>query len=136
VVIRPGIFFVIASVIFIVRHFVPTRSDVALAEKSELRMHFYGDDREPTRISAVNIWRWYYLRNIFIGIEKETGKQSKSIISTFFISFDRPTKVGTLTVRSSDFRIPAYEVKQFTNRFAIISFLGELPAGSLEIGTY
>jgi hypothetical protein len=32
-----------------------------------------------------------------------------------------------------DIRLPAYEVKDFNNRFAIIVFAGEVPMGTLEI---
>jgi hypothetical protein len=142
----PAIFFVIATLIFIFRAVAPSATSksagpvqsvaAALIEKSELRMHSYGDDRDPTRLSDVNVWRWYYLRTAFIGIDKESGNVVKRVSPTLFVSFDSPTKVGTLAVRSSDFKLPQYEVKQFTNRFAIIWFSDELPAGEFVVETY
>lgn len=103
-----------------------------LKDSAELRLHFYGDDRPPTRIFASNIWRWYYLRNMFVTIDKNTGKEQRYAIPNLFISFDEPVKVGTLEV-IADFKLPLYEVKEFTNRFAIIAFSGDLPAGDLNI---
>ena len=106
----------------------------ALADTEILHLHLYGDERVPTLISSNNVWRWYYLRNIIKGVTKK-GKLPETIgtITILFISFDRPVKVTTLEVRSSDTRLPTHEVKEFNNRFAIIVFSDALPMGTLEV---
>jgi hypothetical protein len=48
-----------------------------------------------------------------------------------FVTFDNPVRVGTLEV-SADFKLPAYEVKEFNNRFAIIVFGDDLPTGDVK----
>jgi len=58
------------------------------------------------------------------------------VVGNLFLSFDRPVKVGTLEVSAHGFTLPSYEVKEFTNRYAIIVFSNELPAGSLQIKVY
>src|SRR5260370_42315353 len=62
----PAALVVIATVILIIRAIIGPRSKEQFVEKSELTLHIYGDDRWPTRISETNIWRYFYLRNIFI----------------------------------------------------------------------
>ena len=49
------------------------------------------------------------------------------------LTFDNPVKMSTLEVSSPDFKMPMYEVKEFTNRYAIITFLDQIPAGTLSI---
>lgn len=106
----------------------------ALVDTATLRLHLYGDERVPTVVSSNNVWRWYYLRNIIKGITKK-GKLPETIgtITILFISFDRPVKVTTLEVSSSDIKLPTHEVKEFNNRFAIIVFSNALPTGTLEV---
>ena len=105
-----------------------------LRDNAELRLHMYGDDRQPTRISATNIWRWYSLRNIVMEIDAQTGQYRERAVTTILIvSFDVPVRVGTLEVHSPDTRLPRYETKEFNNRFAIITFSDNLSAGTLEI---
>ena len=50
-----------------------------------------------------------------------------------YINFDKPVNVGTLEVESDGFRLPPYDTKEFTNRFAIIVFGEDLPAGTIII---
>jgi hypothetical protein len=47
-----------------------------LANSADLVLEIFDNERTPSRISYDNIWRWYYLRTIMIGIEKDTGKQA------------------------------------------------------------
>lgn len=72
-----------------------------LVDSATLRLHIYSDNRTPQRLSYENIWRWYYMRQVLVGIDKDTGKQvSQDIICTLFGTFDNPVKVGTLTISS------------------------------------
>jgi hypothetical protein len=99
-----------------------------LKERSELRLHVYGDTRLPERLSADNIWRWFYMHDVLVMLNQDGSKKSEILTSKLFISFDQPVSVGTLTVKS-DKPLARYEVKEFNNRFAIIHF-GEAPVES------
>jgi hypothetical protein len=105
---------------------VPARGD--LKERAELRLHIYGDNRLPERLSAENIWRWFYMQDSLVMLNQDGTKNIELLTSKLFISFDQPVSVGTLTIRS-DKPLAHYEVKEFTNRFAIIHF-GEVPIDS------
>ena len=101
-----------------------------LADFAELHLRYYGDGRPPTEVSQVGIWRWYSLRNSMIVMTPQ-GTATGSL-TNIFISFDKPVRAGTLEVKSVDYIIPKYEVKEFNNRFAIIA-IDETPAGILDI---
>jgi len=105
----------------------------ALVDSAEIRFHIYGDERQPTRISQSNVWRWFILGIILPVKEIKTGKKRISIQPILFIVFDKPVKAGTLEVSSPDSKLPLYEVKEFRSRYAIIVFDGELTSGTLNI---
>ncbi len=65
--------------------------------------------------------------------DKDGALQQGVMSTTLFVNFEVPVKVGTLEVVSTN--ILKYEIKEFNNRFAIIVFSGELPAGTLTIRT-
>ena len=103
-----------------------------MVKNAELRLHIFGDERQPTPISLHNVWRWYYLRNILVGIDKETGRRVEHIILSLFILFDQLVAIGTPEV-TAGFQLPRYEVKDFSNRAIIVGFSGDLPAGDLTV---
>jgi hypothetical protein len=103
-----------------------------LADRASLRLHMYGDTRQPDRLSYSNIWRWYHLADVLTVINQNGTKDRELIRSKLFISFDQPVIVGTMTVRA-DRPLPPYEVKEFNNRFAIIVFGEQLPECNVDI---
>ncbi|MFO9403474.1 hypothetical protein SDB56_10060 [Legionella pneumophila serogroup 1] len=103
-----------------------------LALRAELTFHFYGDTRNPKLLSSENLWRWYLLRNCFVTVDNQ-GITHKITISNLYITFDTPVKIGTVEVNSPDSKLPAYEVKEYNNRFVIIVFQDELTSGTLNI---
>ena len=107
-------------------------SERNLVDKAVLRLHTYGDFRIPDRLAMENIYRWYYLVNIQV-TPRPDGEDRKIIGSTLFVSFDPDVRSTTLSVRSPDMKLPIYEVKDFNQRFAIVTFSGEVPAGTLEV---
>ena len=127
----PATFLILATVIFAKQLIWPS-----VIEKSELTLYIYGDDRWPKRLSETNVWRYFYLRNLLIAVNSKSGEKSEFMFPNLFICFDKPTKVGTLDVQSPDMKLPRYEVKEFKERFAIISFENELPAGTLTVKTH
>ncbi len=104
----------------------------ALVERASLRMHVYGDSRLPDKLSATNIWRWFYMNDVLVMMNQDGTKNREIVTSKLFISFDQPVGVGTMTVRS-DKPLTHYEVKEFNNRFAIIAFQESLPECNLDI---
>jgi hypothetical protein len=114
------------------------QSDVnQLVDAATLRLHIYADDGTPQRLSYNNIWRWFYLRTLLIGVDKDTGKaQQHNVMATLFVTFETPVKVGTLEFSSADIRLPLHEVKEFNNRFAIIVFLQAPTEGTLDISVH
>ena len=105
----------------------------AIVDSAELRLQMYGDSRTPTRLTATNIWRWYYLKTVFVTIEAATGSKTEHPVGTLFVTFDPQVRTGTLEVSSPDIALPQFEVKEFQSRFAIIAFSGPIPAGTLVI---
>jgi hypothetical protein len=59
-----------------------------LAERASLRLHVYGDSRTPDRISASNIWRWFYLADVLVMMKQDGTKDREITTSKLFISFD------------------------------------------------
>jgi hypothetical protein len=102
-------------------------------EKASLRLHIYGDLRAPDRLAFENIFRWYYLQTRIQSFDAKKKPLEEGRLSTLFVSFEEDVAIGTLTVRSPDMRLPPYEVKDFNQRFAIITFSGHVEAGTLEI---
>src|SRR5947209_19720466 len=106
----------------------PNELPGGLKERANLRLHVYGDTRLPDRLSADNIWRWFYMHEVLVMLNQDGTKKSEILTSKLFISFDQDLSVGTLTIRS-DKPLAQCEVKEFNNRFAIIQF-GEAPIES------
>jgi hypothetical protein len=108
--------------------------------KSELRLQFVGEPRPPNQIFMENIYTWYTLWSPSAAITMEDANKKQfgqSIIVpenwNIFVIFDRPTTVSEVTVSFSNPGFPPYEVKQTTNRSAIVNVSGSIPAGFLEI---
>lgn len=102
-------------------------------DNASLRLHIYGNNRIPERVSAENIFRWYYLKNIII-MNGPNGEQRSEVASaTLFVTFDPDVKISTIQVRSPDVKLPVYEVKEFNQRYAIIVFAGDIAPGTLEV---
>lgn len=108
------------------------RSKRTIAKTASLRLHVYGDSRTPERISADNIFRWYFLHTA-IGEIGPAGPTHIGVLSTLFVSFDCDVVISTLRVSSPDIQLPNHEVKEFNQRYAIIVFSGAFPRGTLEI---
>jgi hypothetical protein len=149
----PAILLVVATIIFIVRLFASNESKPLKAEvgsagappinlasaptpliaDSQLTLHTYGDARWPTRISETNVWRYFYLRNV-LTIIGNNGEKREIIFPNLFLVFDKPANSGTVDVSSPDFKLPKHTSHDLNNnRYVIITFEEDLPAGTLEI---
>lgn len=99
---------------------------------TSLRLHIFGDHGTPNRLGQKNIFRWFYLQMAVNGITPQ-GNQRVATFSTLFVTFEEDVAIHTLTVHSPDMQLPLYEVKEFNQRYAIIVFSANVPAGTLEI---
>lgn len=84
-------------------------------------------------ISQENIFRWFYLHMAVDGVAPQ-GNKRLATFSMLHVSFEDDVVIHTLRVRSPDMQLPQYEVKEFNQRYAIIVFSDNVPAGTLEIG--
>lgn len=103
-----------------------------VAKSASLRLHVFGDHRAPQKLSDENIFRWYYLQVETRFIQPD-GTQHAGKHATLFVTFQDDVVIRTLTVQSPDMQLPIYEVKEFNQRYAIVAFGGNVPAGTLEV---
>jgi hypothetical protein len=104
----------------------------AVVKVASLRLHVYGDHRTPERLASENIFRWFYLQTAINGVGP-SGVTRIGALATLFVSFENDVVISTLNVRSPDIRLPLYEVKEFKQRYAIVAFSDNVPAGTLEL---
>jgi len=97
---------------------------------TQITFHFYGDLRVPIVISNSNVYRWYHIKLVSQNKEQNVLKSDFVIL---FICFDNPIPITTFLVNSPDIKLPLYEVKEFNNRFAIICFNENIPAGTITL---
>ncbi len=102
-------------------------------DTAEVRLHIFGDERTPERLSHQNIWRWYYLRNMFVSIDTQNNKQTKLTAVNLFLAFEKPIAGATVSISSPDMVLPQHELKDLSSRSAVIAFSGELPRGTLIV---
>lgn len=102
-------------------------------ETANMQLHIFGDHRAPDLISSENVFRWYFLQNIFRGMNAESQEAEEHVLCTLFVTFENDVVVSTLKVSSPDMQLPRYEVKEFNQRFAIVVFGKAVPSGTLEI---
>lgn len=106
----------------------------SFVDTAELQIHVYADTRMPTRLSHSNIWRWYFMKQVLVQLNRDTGAEDRrNITSTLFLTFDAPVNMGTLEVSSPDMQLPMHEVKDFNSRSAIIFFNADVPEGTLAV---
>ena len=109
------------------------RGKPKVVDRALLRLHVYADHRVPDALTAENIFRWYHLRQGIVTITPDGKETAAFPMTTLFVTFEPEVRVSTLKVQSPDIALPAHEVKEFNQRFAIIAFMGELTAGTLEV---
>lgn len=100
-----------------------------------LRLHTFGDHRTPDRVAVENIFRWFYIQTGINGVGP-SGITRIGTLVTLFVSFENDVVVSTIKVSSPDMQLPIYEVKDFNQRYAIIVFSDNVPAGTLEVAVF
>jgi len=110
------------------------RKTSPFVDTADLQIHVYPDTRTPTRLSYSNIWRWYFMKQVLVQLNRDTGaEEQRTITSTLFLTFDSLVRVGTIEVSSPDIRLPQHEVKDFNSRSAIVFFNADIPEGTLVV---
>ncbi len=100
---------------------------------TELRLQFGDINDLPTKITNDNIWRWYALKTINIGMNPKTKKLEQVIgLWTIFVTFDKPVNFSQIRVTSTG-ALPTYEVKDSSQRSAVITIQGAIEHSVLDI---
>lgn len=108
------------------------RRDDDSVDTAEVRFHIFGDERIPEQLSRQNIWRWYYLRNMFVSIDAQNNKHIATAVN-LFLTFEKPVRGATVSISSPDMVLPQHELKDLNSRSAVIGFSAELPRGTLVV---
>jgi hypothetical protein len=98
--------------------------------KTNLTLKFGQGSTLPIAEGLANIWRWYALSNVVIIVSPEGQKEIKTW--NIFLALEKPIDVKQVTV-SSKSPLPTYEVKDYSDRSAVIAFAGDLVNLSIEI---
>ncbi len=96
---------------------------------SSAKIQFASGNVWPIHVATENI-SWYVVRN---QIQIDSFDAAIKPLSTqtiftwnLFVSFDTPTTYGQLAIDGNGAALPSYEVKISTQRFAVITFAGDL----------
>ncbi len=106
-----------------------SRRDAVTPLPTSLRLQFNAGNVMPLAIEERNIWRWYALAHVIrIVRQTATGQTTPETHKewTLFLVFEKPIPVSQVRIDSGGAVLPAYEVKDFGPRHAIIAFGGDL----------
>jgi hypothetical protein len=96
-------------------------------------LHLVFDGPNARAIGQNNIWRWFTLYHRVDQVDKDTAQITKSIINwEVFLVFDRPIALTQILIPGAA-ALPANEIKDATNRSAILVFHGDLSNKTIEI---
>jgi hypothetical protein len=93
-------------------------------DRSELRLSIPPGDEEPMVLFYMNIFKWHLFAQQSIGADKAAEPKTETIL---LIAFNHPTSSERLEVKS-DSPLPAHQIKEFNQRYAIIAFASPLRA--------
>lgn len=91
-----------------------------------LRLQFNAVNTVPVGLEKGNVWRWYALRTTIEGLDIKTKKPIKLGAWTIFITFDKPISFMQTQIDGAGSVLPTYEVKDSSQRSAVVWFSGEL----------
>lgn len=87
---------------------------------TNLTLSFPGNSRTPTPIKDNNIFRWYVLSNAF-SIQTEKGAIPYNTMWTIVLIFNEPINIKFLHLNHNISNFPQFEVKDTSQKHAIIS---------------
>lgn len=91
---------------------------------TSLTLSFPGNCRTPTPVTNSNIFRWYALSNTFTMLA-ESGNALISTMWTIVLVFDKPIHIKFLHLNQNISNFPQFEVKDTSQKHAIISIGGD-----------
>jgi len=100
---------------------------------TDLSLQFSAPNTMPVAVTQNNVWRWYALRNIFVGTDAKTKKTTEAYSWTIFISFDNPITFKQIHIDGGGSILPRYEVKDSSTRTAVIAFTGDIVGITVNI---
>jgi hypothetical protein len=115
-------------------------TDVEATEvNTVVRIQFYGDQQIPTEIARENIASWYALwsPSASVTLKDAAGNDVERHLFpknwNIFVMFAKPSKYRQIIVSFDRPGFPPYEVKQSSDRWAIINVSGDIPLGIMQI---
>lgn len=130
--------FTLDNVLFFLSGFAASLSAVMwvlLARKKSracVKLMFTSNNVVPCQIDSDNVFRWYSLKN-YVRFVAPDGFSEQCANTIVYISFQMEICPNFCDIFSTDFVVPKYEVKDFTSRYLIIVFEGDIPPGMLQI---
>lgn len=100
---------------------------------TKLRLQFNAANTLPLEIGQENIWRWYTLKTVVRGKDVKTRQPIDVAAWTIFVVFDRPVNFRQIRVDTAGMTIPGYEVKDSSQRSAVIFVAGDLVGVPLSL---
>jgi hypothetical protein len=105
---------------------------VASGIDTRIHLQFGAPNTLPIASDLQNIWRWYTLNNIVEMVPADGTPRREIKTWNIFITFDQPIDVKQIVI-NSDQPLPAYEVKDVSNRSAVIAFMSDLANIGIDI---
>jgi hypothetical protein len=120
----------LASLI-IVRH--RKQGGVLRVERTSLRLQYNAGSYVPLMLSEENIYRWYSFVQIAKFLKPRGKEVTETMSTTLFIVFNTPVAIKQIRIDGGGAKLPLHEVKDYSERHAVLSFLGELQSIVLHI---
>ena len=104
---------------------------------TSVRFFFSDPNNYPESTNMKNIYRWFTLKHVIVENRTETNSvitnDRKTISVSVFLVFDNPVnpEASQLHVSINSTRTPIYEVKDFSQRSAIIVISDDMSAGGI-----
>jgi hypothetical protein len=112
----------------------PVAQTLVTPTETRLRLQFNFGNLLPLAIEHINMFRWYTLNFFEIHPDAE-GKEAtrRVLITTIFLVFETPISIKQFRIDGSGAALPRFEIKDSSNRHAVIVFEGSLEGLILDI---
>jgi hypothetical protein len=119
------------------RHQSGRAEDASLADRFSLRLLFRKGDVTPEFVAAENLFRYYTIEHGLHVVDTKSGEKSHHFAGrSLFVVYDAPVRKSNVRVRFGGEYPAAYEVKETSNRHAVIVFTEPLENRVVEVETY
>lgn len=129
-----GITIAIAFVLIAWRYLKsPVRGDRASGRVPTSCKIAFAPDGQSTSVAVQNIKRWFVLRNMFFGFDKETNITETHVLTNLFVTFEEPVGIKQVHVRGQGAPVPPWEMKDRDPWQIVLAFNGPLAGILLEV---